>query len=59
MAEMHEAGAVTICQDEKTSVVWGMPGSAVRLGCVDHVLPLDHIAARCLAWRQAGAAAAK
>src|SRR3569623_2989615 len=49
MAEMHETGALTICQDEKTSVVWGMPGSAVRLGCVDSVVPLAQIAALCLA----------
>jgi len=49
MAEMHETGALTICQDEKTSVVWGMPGSAVRLGCVDRVVPLAQIAALCLA----------
>lgn len=45
MKEMHEAGSPTIAQDEKSSVVWGMPGSAVKLGCVDTVLPLDKIAA--------------
>ncbi|MFK5968999.1 MAG: chemotaxis response regulator protein-glutamate methylesterase [Candidatus Marithrix sp.] len=41
--EMHEAGAITIAQDEKTSVVWGMPGEAVKHGGIDHVLPLQHI----------------
>ena len=44
MKETKESGAVTIAQDEKTSVVWGMPGEAVKLRCVDNVLPLDHIA---------------
>lgn len=45
MKEMHEAGASTIAQDEKSSVVWGMPGAAVKLGCVDKVMPLQVIAA--------------
>jgi len=31
MKEMKEAGAHTIAQDEKSSVVWGMPGEAVAL----------------------------
>jgi len=50
MAEMHATGALTIAQDEKTSVVWGMPGSAVRLGCIDVVLPLVHIAEGCMSY---------
>jgi two-component system chemotaxis response regulator CheB len=29
-------------------VVWGMPGAAFKLGCADHVLPLDDIAAKIL-----------
>ncbi|MFQ5487724.1 MAG: chemotaxis response regulator protein-glutamate methylesterase [Gammaproteobacteria bacterium] len=44
LKEMHDAGAATIVQDEKTSIVWGMPGEAVKLGCVDSVLPLEKIA---------------
>ena len=48
MQEMHEAGSITIAQDEKTSVVWGMPGEAVALGCVDHVVPLQSIAHKAL-----------
>ena len=43
MKEMKEAGASTIVQDEKTSVVWGMPGEAVSLGCVDQLVPLSSI----------------
>jgi len=44
LKEMHEAGAATIAQDEKTSVVWGMPGEAVKHGGVDQILPLDAVA---------------
>lgn len=44
LKRMKEAGAVTIAQDEKSSVVWGMPGAAVKLGGVDKVLSLDTIA---------------
>jgi two-component system, chemotaxis family, protein-glutamate methylesterase/glutaminase len=44
MLEMKEAGAFTIAQDEETSVVFGMPNEAIRLGGVDRVLPLQKIA---------------
>ncbi len=44
LKEMHDAGATTVVQDENTSVVWGMPGEAVRLGAVDSILPLPRIA---------------
>jgi two-component system chemotaxis response regulator CheB len=42
---LKRAGGCTIAQDEASSVVWGMPGSAVSAGCVDQVLPLSQIAA--------------
>lgn len=44
LLRMKEANCLTIAQDETTSVVWGMPGTAVALGAVDKVLPLDSIA---------------
>lgn len=44
LKEMHESGSPTIAQDEATSIVWGMPGEAVSLGAVDHVLPLGKVA---------------
>ena len=44
MLRMKQAGAVTVAQDEATSVVWGMPGAAVKRGAVDKILPLDKIA---------------
>jgi two-component system chemotaxis response regulator CheB len=36
---MRAAGAATVAQDEATSVVFGMPGEAIRLGAAEHVLP--------------------
>jgi two-component system chemotaxis response regulator CheB len=44
MREMHDAGAETIAQDEKTCVVYGMPKEAVKLGAVDKITPLTNIA---------------
>jgi two-component system chemotaxis response regulator CheB len=46
LKEMHDTGAFTVAQDEKTSVVWGMPGEAVKHGAVDEILPLDQISRR-------------
>lgn len=43
MLKMKESGAVTIAQDEKTSVVWGMPRVAVEIGAALHVKPLTII----------------
>jgi len=57
LKEMMDAGAGTIAQDEATSVVWGMPGSAVKLGAATHVLPLQHIGAQVLSLVAAAAAA--
>lgn len=43
LLEMREAGARTIAQDEESSVVWGMPGAAVKHGAAEQVLPLEKI----------------
>jgi two-component system, chemotaxis family, protein-glutamate methylesterase/glutaminase len=40
---VHRSGGLTIAQDEATSVVFGMPGEAVRLGAAQHVLPVERI----------------
>ncbi len=48
IVKMREAGAVTIGQDEKSCVVYGMPKAAFEAGGVEHVVPLDKIAARIL-----------
>jgi two-component system chemotaxis response regulator CheB len=41
---MRDQGALTIAQDEQSSVVYGMPGEASRLDAADHVLPPSAIA---------------
>jgi two-component system chemotaxis response regulator CheB len=43
LLEVHRRGGLTIAQDEASSVVFGMPGEAVRLGAAQHVLPVDQI----------------
>lgn len=43
LLEMKKAGAKTIAQDEQTSVVFGMPKEAIKLGAVDVVAPLQDI----------------
>lgn len=48
MKELHDAGARTFAQDEKSCVVFGMPREAIKLGGVDHVLPLEQIPAAVL-----------
>jgi len=45
---MKAAGALTIAQDEASSVVWGMPGEAVKRGHVSQVVPLQQIAGKIL-----------
>ncbi|MDY0065881.1 MAG: chemotaxis response regulator protein-glutamate methylesterase [Steroidobacteraceae bacterium] len=49
LKEMLAAGAATIAQDEASSVVWGMPGAAVKLGAAQQVAPLHRIAAEVIA----------
>ncbi|MGE0432821.1 MAG: chemotaxis-specific protein-glutamate methyltransferase CheB [Planctomycetota bacterium] len=41
---IHDAGGMTIAQDEETSVVFGMPRAAIELGAVDKVQPIDSMA---------------
>ncbi|PLX70088.1 MAG: chemotaxis response regulator protein-glutamate methylesterase [Denitrovibrio sp.] len=43
MKEMKDAGAHNISQDERTSVVFGMPKMAIEHGGVDVILPLQEI----------------
>lgn len=44
LLEMRQVGAATIAQDEQSSVVWGMPGEAVRMGAADKVVDLASVA---------------
>lgn len=43
MKKLRESGALTIAQDKESSLVHGMPGEAIKLGGVDHVLNIDQI----------------
>jgi two-component system chemotaxis response regulator CheB len=43
------AGGNLIAQDEASSVVWGMPGSAAQAGLCSAVLPLDRIGPKIVA----------
>jgi two-component system chemotaxis response regulator CheB len=40
---LHDTGAVTLAQDEQSSAVFGMAKTAIDLGAVDRVLPLEDI----------------
>lgn len=44
LKSMREKGAVTIAQDEASSIVFGMPAEAVRIGAATHVFSPDQIA---------------
>lgn len=43
LLSLRRAGARTAAQDEATSLVWGMPGAAVKLDAAERVLPLADI----------------
>ncbi len=43
MLNMHNSGAKTIAQDEKSCVVFGMPKEAIKLGAVDKVVSLENV----------------
>jgi two-component system chemotaxis response regulator CheB len=45
-ADIVAGGGSVIAQDEASSVIWGMPGSAVEAGVCSAVLPLEQIAPR-------------
>ena len=44
LLKMRQAGAVTIGQDEKSCVVYGMPKVAYEIGAVTHQVSLEQIA---------------
>jgi two-component system, chemotaxis family, protein-glutamate methylesterase/glutaminase len=44
LMEMKQAGGLTVAQDEASSIVFGMPAEAIRIGAADHVLPPEGIA---------------
>jgi len=40
---MHQAGCLTVAQDEQSSIVFGMPGTAIQLNAVTKVLAVEQI----------------
>ena len=44
LGEMRAAGAMTVAQDEATSIVFGMPKEAIERGAAQKVVPLGAIA---------------
>ena len=44
LKRMRNCGAFTIAQDRDSSIVHGMPGTAIELGAASQVLPADQIA---------------
>lgn len=50
MLTMKQAGAYTVAQDEATSVIFGMPDQAIKLGAAKEVLALDRMAQRVVQW---------
>lgn len=55
---MQTAGAFTIAQDEESCVVFGMPRSAIEIGAVMKVVPLEDMATNIIALLNKGAARA-
>lgn len=48
MKSLADAGAHTIAQDEASSLVWGMPGAAVKYGAAKDIVALPNIASKLL-----------
>jgi two-component system chemotaxis response regulator CheB len=54
VAALRRKGAYSIVQDEKSSVIWGMPGAVAQAGDADEILPMDRIASRIMTLAQKG-----
>lgn len=48
LLRMRQARCMTIAQDQESSVVWGMPGHAVKIGAAEKILPLSRVASEIL-----------
>jgi len=44
LKEMKDKGAATFVQNKESSVVFGMPGEAVKLDAATYILPPEEIA---------------
>ncbi len=54
LLEMRKRGAYTVAQDEATSVVFGMPKEAIRLGAADDIAPLEQMPERIVSFLRDG-----
>jgi two-component system chemotaxis response regulator CheB len=45
LLKLRQAGARTFAQDEKSSIVYGMPRAAADIGAAEKILPLSEVAA--------------
>ncbi|OGG46229.1 MAG: hypothetical protein A3F84_28735 [Candidatus Handelsmanbacteria bacterium RIFCSPLOWO2_12_FULL_64_10] len=43
LQQVHQAGGLTVAQDEESSVIFGMPGAAVAMGAAQYVLSATEI----------------
>jgi two-component system chemotaxis response regulator CheB len=44
LKDMKDRGAITVVQNERSSVVYGMPGEAIKVGASDNAFSLEKIA---------------
>jgi Chemotaxis response regulator containing a CheY-like receiver domain and a methylesterase domain len=49
---MHDSGAVTFGQDESSSIVYGMPQAAFKLGAVDFQMSPAAMVPKCIQWAE-------
>jgi len=52
MKNIKDSGGYTIAEDQSTTVVFGMPKSAIELGVIDKVVPLPAIASEIIRYLQ-------
>ena len=50
MLKLKQAGAHTVAQDKTSSIIFGMPDQAIKLGAISKVLPLRKIANEIIHW---------
>ena len=51
LSEMHDAGSLTMAQDEESCVVYRIPRKVVQCGAVDEVRKLEEIVRRLIELR--------
>ncbi len=50
MKKLHDRGALTVAQNEASCVVFGMPKEAIRAGAASHILALEEISQKIMAY---------